>query len=57
VRRTVRLPRTLLPARFPTANLFATLALRSRIELHTNIDHAVAHADLSPPRSGDAFPR
>jgi hypothetical protein len=47
----------LLRMAIEAANLFATLALRSSIELHTNIDHAVAHAELSPPKPGDSFPR
>jgi hypothetical protein len=47
----------LLRMAIEAANLFATLALRSRIELLTNIDQAVAHAELSAPRPGAEFPR
>jgi hypothetical protein len=47
----------LLRMAIEAANLFATLTLQSRLELLTNIAHAVSRAELAAPPRGDAFPR
>jgi hypothetical protein len=39
------------------ANLFATLTLRSRIEIVLDAQEALSRATLVAPAAGEAFPR
>lgn len=47
----------LLRMAIEAANLFATLTIRSHIELSTDIANALSTANLRPPGRGASFPR
>jgi hypothetical protein len=47
----------LLRMAIEAANLFATLTIRTHIELSTDIANAVSSARLQPPNRGVPFPR
>lgn len=46
----------LLRMAIEAANLFATMTLRSRIEIVTNASSALSKAGLTPPLGGEPFP-
>jgi hypothetical protein len=47
----------LLRMAIEAANLFATLTIRTQIELSTDIANAISSAKLRPPSRGASFPR